>query len=115
MQSNHLDASISGDGSLRVITACPFCDSQYGGRAARVLAAKDDAHVVHIECTRCGGAIVALILAQGIGAESFGIMTDLRRNEVEKFSRGSSVTVDDAIALHARLADPHTFIHSLNS
>ncbi len=103
MQSNYLDAFISGDGNLRVLTACPFCDSHYAIRAARVIAQKDDAHVVHIECTQCGGSIVALILANGGGPQSIGIMTDLTKEEVEKFSGGSVVMDDDAVDVHALL------------
>jgi len=112
MQSNYLDAFISGDGNLRVLTACPFCDSQYAIRAARVIAQKDDSHVVHIECTHCGGSIVALILANGSGPQSIGIMTDLARDEVAKFSKGVTVTADDAIDLHEVLKDD-SFIPSL--
>jgi len=104
MQNNYLDAFITGDGNLRVLTACPFCDSHYAIRAVRVIAQKEDVHVVHIECTQCGGSIVALILANGSGPQSIGIMTDLVRDEVVKFSSGTAVHDDDAVALHALLS-----------
>ncbi len=105
MQSNYLDAFITGDGNLRVLTACPFCDSHYAIRAARVIAQKEDAHVVHIECVQCGGSIVALILANGTGPQSIGIMTDLARDEVAKFSSSTVVNEDDAVSLHEHLID----------
>lgn len=105
MPQQYLDAFFSGDGDLRVLTACPFCNTSYSIRAARVLAQKDDAHVVHIECRHCGGSIVALILAGELHMQSIGVVTDLARNEVEKFSRGGSVSADDVIVTHGLLND----------
>src|SRR5205085_2460657 len=100
MGHQYLDAFFSGDGDLRVLTACPFCNSSYSIRAARVVAQKDDGHVVHIECRNCGGSIVALILAGGIGVQSVGVVTDLMRDEVGKFSRDIPVTTNDVLDAH---------------
>lgn len=101
MAHQYLDAFFSGDGDLRVLTACPFCSVQYSMRAARILAQKDDGHVIHIECRNCGGSIVALILAGGIGVQSVGVVTDLTRDEVGRFSRDIPVTSDDVIDFHS--------------
>ncbi|MBI4089942.1 MAG: hypothetical protein HY421_00900 [Candidatus Kerfeldbacteria bacterium] len=103
MPQQYLDAFFSGDGDLRVLTACPFCNTSYTVRAARVLAQKDDAHVVHIECRNCGGSIVALILAGNLGAQSVGVVTDLTRDEVARFSGAAPVNVDDVLGLHHQL------------
>ncbi|MBI5405237.1 MAG: hypothetical protein HY976_03345 [Candidatus Kerfeldbacteria bacterium] len=100
MAHHYLDAFFSGDGDLRVLTACPFCNTSYSIRAAQVLAQKDDGHVVHIECRACGGSIVALILAGGVGVQSVGVVTDLTRDEVETYSRHQPVTQDDVINMH---------------
>lgn len=104
MDSQYIDAFLSGDGDLRVLTACPFCSVHYTMRAARVLAQKDDAHVVHIECRNCGGSIIALILAGNPGPQSVGVVTDLRREEVAKFSNNLRVSDDDVIELHAQVS-----------
>lgn len=110
MPPNHLHAFLSGEGDLRVLTACPFCSVSYSLRAARVLAQRDDAHLVHIECRNCGGSIVALILG-GAGAQSIGVVTDLTRDEVEKYSTSSSVGADDVVALYDLLR--HEAQHAL--
>lgn len=99
----YLDAFFSGDGDLRVLTACPFCSTSYTLRAARILAQRNDAHVVHIECRSCGGSIVALILTDGRGPQSVGMVTDLGRNEVMKFSDAVPISIDDVLATHAFL------------
>lgn len=103
MANHYLDAFFSGDGDLRVLTACPFCSTSYSIRAARVLAEKDDAHVVHIECRNCGGSIVALILSGGVGMQSVGVVTDLNREEVVKYSGSERLSADDILDLHQLL------------
>jgi transcription elongation factor Elf1 len=115
MAHQYLDAFFSGDGDLRVLTACPFCNTSYSIRAARVLAQKDDGHVIHIECRSCGGSIVALILAGSIGVQSVGVVTDLTRHEVEKFSRDLPVTQDDVLDLYRLLQADAPFELLLNS
>lgn len=114
MDKQYLDAFFSGDGDLRVLTACPFCSVHYSVRAARVLAQKDDAHVIHIECRNCGGSIIALILAGGIEPQSVGVVTDLQREEVAKFSGERGVSSDDCIDLHLRLSSPD-FLASISA
>lgn len=105
MANQYLDAFFSGDGDLRVLTACPFCNTSYSIRAARVLAQKDDAHVVHIECRNCGGSIVALVLAGAIGTQSVGVVTDLTREEVVKYSKATLVSTNDVLSAHELLND----------
>ncbi len=100
-----LHGFMSGEGSLRVLTACPFCNTNYSIRAAQVIAQKDDAHVVHIACRHCGGSIVALIVAGGVDAQSIGVITDLAPDEVSRFSQDRTVDTDDALAVHEILSD----------
>ncbi len=114
MGNHYLDAFFSGDGDLRVLTACPFCNTAYSIRAARVLAQKDDAHVVHIECRNCGGSIVALILSGGVGMQSVGVVTDLNRDEVVKYSAAHRISADDILDLH-RVLNSETSQSSLLS
>lgn len=104
MTNQHMDAFFSADGDLRVLTACPFCNTSYT-RAARVLAQKDDAHVVHIECRNCGGSIVALILPGAVGMQSVGVVTDLLRDEVATFFSALPVASDDVLNIHALLSE----------
>lgn len=104
----NLHGFMSGEGDLRVLTACPFCNTNYTVRAAQVIAKKDDAHVVHIACRHCGGSIVALIVAGGVDAQSIGVITDLSPDEVSRFSRDRAIDTDDALAVHELLSNDTT-------
>jgi len=77
--------------SLRVVsTHCPVCNSRY----------KNDAHLVHITCQQCRSAILAVVLVNGTGISSIGLVTDLTSEDVLKFRDAGALTHDDVIDLH---------------
>lgn len=92
--------------SLRLISYCPICSTHYNPLAAQVLEERDDAHLIHVECRKCGSSIVALVLTGGIGISSVGLVTDLSGEEVLKFRNRESVRIDDVLAVHKELFAP---------
>src|SRR3989344_793173 len=87
--------------SLRVVsTHCPVCNSRYNPIEAKVLAEKNDAHLVHITCQQCRSAILAVVLVSGTGISSIGLVTDLTSEDVLKFRDAGALTHDDVIDLH---------------
>ena len=90
---------------LKLISYCPLCNMQYNPLSAKILDERDDAHLVHVECRRCGSLIVALVLTGGIGISSVGLVTDLTSDDVLKFKDVGSVQMDDVIELHSLLEE----------
>lgn len=88
---------------LKLISYCPLCNMQYNPLSAKILDERDDAHLVHVECRKCGSLIVALVLTGGIGISSVGLVTDLTSDDVLKFKDVEDVQLDDVIELHAAL------------
>lgn len=90
---------------LKLISYCPLCNMQYNPLSAKILDERDDAHLVHVECRRCGSLIVALVLTGGIGISSVGLVTDLTSEDVLKFKEVGSMQMDDVIELHLALEE----------
>lgn len=90
---------------LKLISYCPLCNMQYNPLSAKILDERDDAHLVHVECRRCGSLIVALVLTGGIGISSVGLVTDLTSEDVLKFKEVGSMQIDDVIELHSAMED----------
>lgn len=61
---------------------------------------RDEAHLVHIQCARCGSSIVALIMSSGIGITSVGLVTDLTGDDVLRFKDEASLTADEVLTVH---------------
>lgn len=87
----------------RLISNCPLCQSIYQPASTRVLVAREDAHLVHLECGQCGCGIVALVINNLMGVSSVGLLTDLTPEDVLKFRHTDSVSADDVIELHTWL------------
>lgn len=92
--------------SLRLISYCPLCNTHYNPLAAEILEERDDAHLIHVECRKCGSSIVALVLTGGVGVSSVGLVTDLSGEEVLKFRSRDTIRVDDVLAMHSVLFGP---------
>ncbi len=99
MQSKKRSHSLSGD-TLRLISYCPLCESSYNPLRAKVLEEKDDAHLLHIQCSSCGSSVVALLFTSGTGPTSIGLVTDLTSEDVLRFKDESIVSTDEVISVH---------------
>lgn len=85
---------------LRLISYCPICNTHYNPLTAQILEERDDAHLIHIECRKCGSSIVGLVLTGGLGVSSVSLVTDLTGAEVLRFRRSESIDSDDVLAAH---------------
>lgn len=85
---------------LRYITNCPLCHSRYRPFEARIIQENDEAHLIHIQCKKCTGSVVALIMTSAMGVTSFGLVTDFLPHEVMKFGTGDPITTDDVLDLY---------------
>src|SRR3989338_11609006 len=94
--------------SLRLISYCPICNTHYNPLTAQILEERDDAHLIHIECRKCGSSIVGLVLTGGLGVSSVSLVTDLTGAEVLRFRRSEGIDSDDVLAAHEALFQTET-------
>lgn len=73
-----------------------------------MLEERDEAHLVHIQCSSCGSSIVALIMNSAIGLTSMGLVTDLTGDDVLRFKDEAAVTADDVLGFHQVIEDGAT-------
>jgi hypothetical protein len=102
MQPKKKSHYLSGD-ALRLISYCPLCESSYNPLRARVLDERDDAHLLHIQCSSCGSSVLALLFTSNTGPTSIGLVTDLTGDDVLRFKDQTVVSTDEVISLHSFL------------
>lgn len=100
--------------SLRLISCCPVCNSHYNPMAAQVLEENEEAHLIHIECRKCGSSIVALVLTGGMGISSVGLITDLTSQDVLRFKHGDEISSDDVLDFHLMLENDENIIDKIS-
>lgn len=86
--------------NLKIISSCPVCQARYNPIEAKIIAEKNDTHLVYVKCRSCSSAVLAVLFASSIGMSSVGVVTDLTSDDVMKFINVKPVSSDDVIALH---------------
>jgi len=98
---------------LKTILYCPVCSTHYNSLCTRILEEKENTHLIHMECLKCGTSVVALVMLEGVGLNSVGLITDLTSQDVLKFKNSEFITLDDVIDLHLLLKNDINFFKTL--
>jgi hypothetical protein len=93
----------SNQDHLKIISNCPVCDSRNFPAQIKLLNENDVSHLLHIQCRKCKSCIIVLITSGPQGVMSMGLLTDLKSDEVLKFSKGQSISADDVLDIHELL------------
>ncbi len=88
---------------LRFMSVCPFCSSKDAPTDSKIIDSRDDSHVVHLTCKRCGQAILVQVRSSGVGVQCIGIVTDLSEEDAKKLLNDRSVDIDDVLDVHEAL------------
>lgn len=88
---------------LRILTVCPLCQAQYNPLKTQVMAERDDAHLLYLQCRQCGSAVMAVVTNDANGLSTVGAVTDLLSHEVLAAQERDPIGEDDVIAVHAWL------------
>jgi hypothetical protein len=88
---------------MQIISNCPVCNSRNFPAQIRILAERENAHVLHIRCRKCHSNLLVLVTFGQQGVISTGLLTDLTSDEVLRFGQGRPVSSDDLIELYEQL------------
>jgi hypothetical protein len=88
------------DDTLRLVSYCPVCHYHYDPFEAKILEEGKGVHLIHVRCSRCNSAIVALIMTSSVGVSSVGLVTDLDGSEIVKFKDYHRISGDDVLAMY---------------
>lgn len=94
------DAQSGGSGNMQILTACPLCQANYNPLKTQIMAERDDAHLLYLECRQCGSSVVAVVTTGSSGLSSVGAVTDMTSSEVVTFQEKPEVTDDDVLELY---------------
>jgi hypothetical protein len=98
---------------VKIVSFCPVCESSYDPKETKLLGAKHDSRLMHVQCSNCVSAILALMLVSSAGVSSVGLITDLGFEEVDRFKDAAPVSTDDVIDTHSLLGDDQLFWNAI--
>lgn len=85
--------------NTQFVSRCPLCNAGYRMEDAFTLESSEDASMIYIECARCKSSIVAVVAMSGVGIISFGMVTDMTRDDVERFRSASSMSSNELLEM----------------
>lgn len=85
--------------SNQFVSRCPLCNAGYRMEDATTLESTDDATMIYIECARCKSSIVAIVAMSGVGIVSLGMVTDMTREDVERFRASPSMNSNELLEM----------------
>lgn len=91
--------------NLKPLIRCPVCQKKYEPGKVVLLSEDDRKTALHLTCEACEISSLVFVSLGKMGAVSFGMLTDLERQEVKKFYGSEAVSPDDALEVHQFLKE----------
>jgi transcription elongation factor Elf1 len=99
------------DDGIKIISYCPLCNRHYNLLSAKIIAQKDEAHLIYLQCKNCGASIMALIITSSLGISSVGLVTDLTSEDIIRFKKiEETIQADELINFHRALEENQQYI-----
>jgi len=91
------------DNSLRLVKHCPVCHTKYSPSSVSLVFSSAESHLLYFACHSCSSSLLARVMEMPFGVVGSAMLTDLERNEVDKFFSGEKVSIDDVLEVHQML------------
>lgn len=94
---------------LGFILKCPICGSKYQPNKTKIIdSEQNDAFseasvLIHSDCEKCKSSVMFNVEIRGPEVFSVGMITDLTREDSNKFKTFKSINSDDIINIHKSL------------
>jgi len=88
---------------IKITSECPVCKAESAFQDVEIMQQFPGAQLAHVVCQKCQGALVVLVTQTALGVNSFGILTDLKKEEVNKFVGREAITADDILKIRGTL------------
>lgn len=89
---------------LQFLGKCTVCAAEFRPALVKVLEREGTTALVHADCAGCGTSAIFAVVAGDAGyVVTMGMLTDLTKEDVKRFSRARPITTDDVIAWHEEL------------
>lgn len=86
--------------ALKNITHCPLCKHKYDFLQANLVADKEDAYLIYINCQNCQNSMLVALSSQGPTLSSIAMVTDLKKEDLSSLKNLSLIKEDDILEVH---------------
>jgi len=89
---------------LQFIGRCPVCNTKYNESNSSLIDRAETTITVYVECVTCSSSVVVVIMSGTHGLVTVaGMLTDLKRDDIDVAWKKSAITLDNALEMHTHL------------
>lgn len=94
------------DFEAKYLGSCSVCEISFQPRSANLISRKDEVTQIYAQCSNCKSSVIIFVLKSAMGfVTTVGMLTDMTKRDLEKFSKTNPITADDILELHKSLED----------
>jgi len=99
--------------NIKFVSRCPLCNTEYQSEHAEIIEERGGEALIYVECLKCKSSIVATVMFGGVGLVAIGLVTDLNKNDIEKFKEASPITSDEMLEVYKVLKKDDRFVQKI--
>lgn len=93
-------------GEKELVGDCPICETSFQPEDITTVKEKEEITLLHASCSQCESAVMIGVIGSDLGVEtSIGMLTDLTKEDIKRFSSAEEVSVDDVLNFHKFLKE----------
>lgn len=101
---------------IKLMKNCPQCKAEYTKEAFEIVEEGTGTHLIHLTCSHCANAMLALVVISKLGMSSVGMLTDLTALDARRLYRKEAIAQEEILDFHDYLSkNSKEFIHLLRS
>ena len=94
------------DFEFKYIGNCSVCGMPFQARNAHILTRKPELSHVYTQCSECKSSAIVFVLKSATGfVTTVGMLTDMSKEDIDKFKKMKPITADDVLELHKALEE----------
>lgn len=88
----------------KFLGSCPICNKRFASSDASPLEGEEDMRILYVECKSCASSVVLGVVKNIPGlVTTVGMLTDMKREDIDRMRSLSPLTADDVLEMHAYL------------
>lgn len=99
--------------NIKFVSRCPLCNTEYQSDRAEIIEEKEGEALIYVECLKCKSSIVATVMFGGVGLVAIGLVTDLNKNDIEKFKEAPPISSDEMLEVYKVLKKDDHFVQKV--
>lgn len=90
--------------SRKFLGNCPICKKKFNSEKTSLLEEDVGIQTLYVECAECDSSVVLGIMKSIPGiVTTVGMLTDMRREDIERLGNMQPITADDVLEMHRYL------------